>query len=613
MDNISRLFQLQSTNKHAVVSEELNLTEVQQNLYIKTEIEEYLIESCKNAKKKNKPFLCVISGNAGDGKSMLIKQAKQELQSFLNDDEIEINYDATQVDTKVGDLTDNLFDYFSRFLEDYSNNSFKVYIIAMNIGIAIRFFNDPQYIQLLEESNLKAKHKELKEILFNELNIEHTGKKDTLKLVSNIEVINFDHRVLVTYHLDSDNGVYTDSFFQKMIDQVANIFNANECEDCSAKDKCPVYYNVQSLEQTHVRKKIENILFKIFLYKKVHFTPRNLWDFLFNLTVGGTNKFLSVKNSSHTIPCDVFRDLPEEKFVDFTFYNNLFNAGTDNVIIKYIQQNIIKFDPFYLNNVNLEVDKIFYQANPKKYIEKLKESIEVGEDYGFYGSNVNLHFELNGEGDFLEHIVRFIYFHNIREDKLGDILYSDPSQVITKDSFLSFIESLEQQHEKYINKLDTKLNKELVKNIKTALTNIFGKKMKDGTRYFQLETVSTRGKGRLYSSSQINVPLNTVVYHYMLNDNHINHIESFPSSVLVRVNDTIIEIDYQLYEVIILSSRGYNISSVDLDKFYNLKSKSKSIFTKSPDKEEIIYEFENKYFKLHYNEDEYENEFISIE
>jgi hypothetical protein len=615
VDNISKLFQLQATNKNAVVSEELNFTDIQENLYIKTEIDQYLIESCIKSKEKNKSFLYVVSGNAGDGKSMQIKKGKQDLLNFLEEDELEINYDATQVDSKTEDLTVRLFEFFEKFFKSLNEDNFKIYIIAMNIGIAIRFFNDPRYKDLLSSSEFIDKHGDLRKFLLNELSIEliKEEERSVNSLLEHIEVINFDHRVLVKHHLN-ENNEENHSFFGKMLNKVQEIFDTEACQSCSARNKCPVLYNVTALQEQVVKNKIENILFKGFLYKQIHFTPRNLWDFIFNITVGGTNKYLSIKTNSDSSPCETFENLPEHRFNEFTFYNNIYDVESDNAILKYIQSNISKYDPYYLNNKYLELSKIFYQANPDKYIDNLMESLKDNEKFiELKDSKVHLEVAREGKIENLEKITRLLYFHSKTEEEVGDLLYNDSSQVITKENFSYFIDSLEKQNETYIYKTDQKLNKDLIKNLKAALTNIFGTKLKDGSRYFQLETVSTRGKGRLYSKSDIKIPLDTQVNHYMINDSHLKYIDSFPSTLNVNVNNKILEIDYPLFEVIILSSKGYNITSVDLDKFFNLKSKSKSLFSDNNlEQDEIVYEYENSYFKLHYNEDEYENEFIRI-
>lgn len=612
MDNISKLFQLQASDKNAVVAEDLSLTEIQEKLYIKTELDNYLFNSCMDAKNNKRPSLYIISGNAGDGKSMLLKRTKIELTDKLQETEIEFNYDATQVNTKLEDLTNKLFAFFDNFINDYKNNNFKVYIIAMNIGIAIRFFNDLNYEQLVLNSGNQELHLILKKIIFNELNIKRIDPSENHRdnnFITNLEVINYDNRVLVRPHLSEPN-IFDQSFFSKMIDQLKEVFDFDECNNCCAKKNCPVYYNMKSLtENKIIISKIENILFKVFLYKSVHLTPRNLWDFLFNIIVGGTNKYLDLKMDSEDSPCEIFRKLPSHKFKNFTFYNNLYDTQTDNLIIKFIAENSSKFDPFYLNNKYLELTKIFFLANPQKYMDNLKSEILNGENYtGLDINQIDLHVlsdDLNNT-DMLEKIVRLIYFHNQNEERNNDILYSDSSQVFNKENFDNFFTSLFSQFKNHVYGESARIDRNLAKNVRAAITNIFGEKMNNNT-YFQLDTVSTRGKGRLYSNLDLEIPLDVVPNNYLLNNNHLKIIDYFPNSLLININGSVLEIDYELYTIIILSSKGYNISSLDLDKFYNLKDKSKSFF-KNPKNDEVLYEYENKFLKVFYNSMDYEDQ-----
>ncbi|MBW9150283.1 hypothetical protein K2F40_15085 [Clostridium sp. CM028] len=615
LDNITAIYALKASSKNSVVSES-NLSKIQNELYIKTKLDKFLIEYSISAIKKNKTSLIVLSGNAGDGKSMTLLKLKESLINTYNieNEKIIINADATQTDTQHEDIIEKLMDFFIRYVEDYSIESSYTYVIAMNVGIAIKFFNSQRYIDLCNDDN---KYIVLKKVVLNELNIEVIDEEIKLankELIRSILVVNFDLRCLVKPNLNSD-GKVNHSFFKEMIQKVYELIDIDKCNSCNSC-KCPIYFNIMALREKKIVDKIENILFKVFLHNKVHLTPRNVWDLIFHLITGGENKYLEIFKKQKNISglCNSFKNLEIKHFSKFLFYNNLFDSNCENYILKFIKESSQEFDPIYINNIDLELIKILIMSNPRNLIDTIDEKIKYKNFIincelnkyaleNIFDSTQNLSNEVNAIDLLMNTFCRHFYFFYKDENgsEVPDILTTDKCQVFNNDYFFMFINSLVKQKKVLINNSDEKFDKDVLKIIRDVLLNTFGKKISN-YEIIQLDTISTRGKGKLLGNIKIVPEYSLEKTFDVVNIEILEALDFFPNYFNVRINKTAcLKVSLDIFQLLILAKSGYSITSMDLDRFNQLSLLSKKIAPRLKDESEIFYQLNKDIYKV--NED----------
>ncbi|MGM0410437.1 MAG: hypothetical protein ACQEQF_06695 [Bacillota bacterium] len=607
LDNISRLFSLQASSKESVVSEE-KLSNLQNKLYIESKLDKFLKEYCIKGLKSNKTKLIILSGNAGDGKSMTLRKLRDNLeQEGVSKNKIHANADATQTDSRNENLNYKLINFFSDFFKDHKSNNKKVYIIAMNVGIAIKFFNSKEFINECQDNkNLEL----IKEIIFNELNItriDSSLKKQYKKLNNNILVANFDLRCIVKPNIEGIE-INDKSFFKKIIDKVYDLLDMKKCDNCKKNQRCPIYFNLKMFQYSEVIDRVENLLFKVFLYNKVHLTPRNVWDFIYFILTGGETKYIDIiTKNNYKNPCDYFKKSDQINYSKFLFYNNLFDNDSENAILEFIRESIDNFDAIYIGNKELELLKILANANPKHFLKTLKEKSNkfITEELDKEKIielifNPILKNEENTKSELMKNICRYLYFFKgDNENKIPDVLVTDFSQILNSEYFKSFYHCLKAEKTKMLNQNQIYLDKDLLKMIRKVLVNTFGNKLSD-KRIIQLETMTTRSKGRLLGEVEVNMDKTPYVQSYWQNVEAVKALDFFPNYFTVRINDDYhLKVTLDLFELIVLAHNGYNISSVDLERFNQLKVLSKKIMPKEVyNNKSIFYEVNNDYFKL---------------
>jgi hypothetical protein len=611
MDNISKLFALRATSRNSVVSQE-KLLPIQQQLYVETNFDTFLLNYCKKSKESSKTRLVVLSGNAGDGKSMTLYHTVSKLkEAGFTDSDLCINADATQTDSKQEDLIEKLIRYFENFFIDYLNGSKKTYIIAMNAGIAVKFF----YSKALKEKvgEFEDFFSEIGKLILNELNIEYSLLDNNI-FVEDVLVCNFDLRALTICNLP-DKELDPDlhySFFKQMIAKVNNFVDIEECKNCIS-GCCPIYYNLLAIRDDDIAKKIENILFKVFLYNKVHLTPRNLWDFLYMILTGGEEKYLDIKEKTQGIrdkdisPCEIVKHCSPERFSQFLFYNTLFDSASDNAVLSFIKENAYLFDPRYLNSSNFEKQKLFLNADPVKFKDKLKNEVDnfaidnsIASRFiesAFVFDTSTIKDEEASLDKFISEFSRFYYFFyrdSRNEVELFDILYNYPNQIFNKGNYIEFFDALIQDRQYFIGKQTGTFSEKFLKNGLNALLNIFGIN-KNQEKLFKIESLSTRAKGRLLTKLDMKLSNSPCKNKYIVNREYLESISYFPSSATIKLNEQYIEIDLSIYELFVLCNNGYNIKSFDADKYYNIEFIGDKIFPDLKNQKKIYYDFQNNY------------------
>jgi hypothetical protein len=229
--------------------------------------------------------LVVLAGNAGDGKSYLLREIRQRLREEAGSDPTQVRWllDATEADHQTQRSVDRLDEYFEAFGDSESWDPPQLHVIAMNTGTFVRF-----------EANALTQHRfeTLCDVLSLQLAIK--GAPDFQDVpqywdrFDRVLVIDLDRRALIPLAQE------TESFLDQMLDALdptdpSGFLAAasTSCETCSFSESCPVNANLVALRHKHGRRRLNTLLLDVALEDRAHLGPRGLWHLLYQMTIGG--------------------------------------------------------------------------------------------------------------------------------------------------------------------------------------------------------------------------------------------------------------------------------------------------------------------------------------
>jgi hypothetical protein len=275
----------------------------------------------------------MLSGNAGDGKSDLIERLVNRLDDTSD---MSIIRDATHAERPSDDQTRLLVDFFAQFADGAASGQPHLSLIAMNTGMALSFFKSASVGEYSE------RFETLEQVVKRELGLASSDAAPAWEC----EVVNLDRRNVLPHNGDQ-------ALFTGMLDKLdpANpdgILHdeAQRCEGCCARDWCFVHTNVQTLQLPEVRKNLIDLLWLATLSGNVHLSPRNLWDFLYNVTTGGADFF-----EEEGTPCDRIVALSNDRPVGAAevhrrlIYNLLFEAPAPSSVRGPVLEALALADP----------------------------------------------------------------------------------------------------------------------------------------------------------------------------------------------------------------------------------------------------------------------------
>lgn len=277
---------------------------VREQTRVEEPLEGYLGEELKRSlRQESGGFrLLVLSGNAGDGKSYLIRSLLERIkkQPIAVRERLHTIADATHATRPDEDQSSRLQAFFKPFAEGAAPSD-RVHLIAMNTGMVIRFFEDAQ-ARAKQDPSLPRFDR-----LFETLQVQLGLKRAApgMKPVPGVRVVNLDLRSMVA------RGE-AKSFLERMLDRlsptnpdglVAGKLGA--CGRCPARTLCPVHFNLEALSQPLPRRALLASLQRAALDPEVHLSPRNLWGFLYRLVTGGARYHEEAESERR--PCDEVR------------------------------------------------------------------------------------------------------------------------------------------------------------------------------------------------------------------------------------------------------------------------------------------------------------------
>lgn len=313
-DMIQRLLDLRQSATGAVVSE-AGLTDLQKRMHIRDAIEDWIYDRIAEWRQSGKarPLLVMLSGNAGDGKSDLIERLVPRIGES---DDFFVIRDATHAERPTDDQTALLAEFFAPFADD-SRSKPRLSLIAMNTGMALSFF------KAVGDGTYGERYETLESVVKRELGLSETNVSPPW----DYEIINLDLRSI----LPRNGGT---ALFPQMLDKLdptnpnGLLFEeAARCKSCCVREWCFVHTNVQALQVPQVRDSLVARLWLASLTSGIHLSPRNMWDFLYQVTTGGGEFFADA-----TTPCEKIASLSSggDEAVDAVhrrlIYNLMFEA-----------------------------------------------------------------------------------------------------------------------------------------------------------------------------------------------------------------------------------------------------------------------------------------------
>ena len=246
------------------------------------------------------PNLIILGGHAGDGKSELIIDLKSIANGYGRAQDFVPEYDATTVEkrgtTPTRTFRDNLDDFFQSYHNATVEDFDKLYVIAINTGIARQYFQANNN----HDENNTDEFVDFKKQLGNwiQYRLGLIGKPEDKpdlypKDYKKIWVFDLDnHRHLNPPNSNEDKRLL-DLFFDKL--DIGN--RKDSIFDISWDGKPPTYVRTNLADQNlltnlflltvpEVRKHLQNLLFSMYLRGNIHLSPRNIWNFFNEILLG---------------------------------------------------------------------------------------------------------------------------------------------------------------------------------------------------------------------------------------------------------------------------------------------------------------------------------------
>ncbi len=270
--------------------------------------------------------LIVLSGNAGDGKSHLLREIRQRLVEEQGLDPAMIDWllDATESSHQTQRAVDRLDGFFAPFADDADWSPERLHILAMNTGTVVRFFAHDQE---------RRRFRTLCDILGLQLAIRSAPEDEDLDdywtRFDRVLVIDLDRRMLIPLD-EAEEG-----FLDRMLDTLDRSNEgglladaSTDCSSCHFAERCPVNTNLVALQNRTVRQRLGTILRDVSLEDRIHLGPRGLWHLIYQLTVGGLDA-QSVARREALPTCADVAGLDDTSRSRSLFFSALFEAHTE--------------------------------------------------------------------------------------------------------------------------------------------------------------------------------------------------------------------------------------------------------------------------------------------
>ncbi|MFW9887190.1 MAG: hypothetical protein ACFFER_03355 [Candidatus Thorarchaeota archaeon] len=253
-----------------------SLTKLQEKIYTETAMD----RNFWSMLEEENPDLIIISGNAGDGKTTLMRMLNKHHGTSSMGREIKWNFDATHSDSASENQVDTLRRYFADFIDDKANDKPEdIHIIAMNTGMALSFFEEVKLGNDTKEEN--AEFSMLEGTVKSMMDIPNAPSKPTTSW--KVLVIDLGRRAL--FNID-EKTEQRPSLISDLVGTLVGIEYWNHCPSCPRCDECFIIANIKLLRIKPVVKFLEYLVMRASFSSNNHYTIRDFWEFI-SEAVGG--------------------------------------------------------------------------------------------------------------------------------------------------------------------------------------------------------------------------------------------------------------------------------------------------------------------------------------
>lgn len=500
---------------------------------VQDELENLIIESSKSEKAQ----LILVCGSVGDGKSHIISYFNNKLPDIMKN--FTLHNDATESLEPSKTSMDTLNDVLDEFSDEKIDTSNKKFILAINLG-TLNNFIDSQYGERFSKLKVFVQKKKILET-----NIEDSSFDEN----SSFQFVNFSDYHMFTLENGQSKSNYVKSILQKITKSYevnfneTNIFYSSykiNCSKCDNFNCCPIKANYELLSKENVQNSIVDLLVQCIVKDKIIISTRALLNFIYELIV--PRSYIDVNSPTFK---NRISSLNSSEYIMSLMPNIIFNHRELSTIFESLNNidplNIrnAKVDDFIIDfNNTTDIMKYFeeYIDYPKGYIEKINAINPVETEYK------NLKTEL------LKLFIRSYLICGI-----GNLLS------LRDEIYDEYISALF-----YWNKGDKAKLKNVYNNVKNGIINWNGEADKDNINIFV-----GKNQNKYKISERIQLKADTS----NLNKFNENDLKKFISNLILQFKDENgdntykIDIDYNLYKLLLQVNNGYRPNKKDKNHF----------------------------------------------
>lgn len=570
---IEELSMLKESSKEAV--EGLNVfTEFKRYMHVDRNAQAELEKIIMEASKSDKSQLILVCGSVGDGKSHIISYFKNKYPDVIS--KFILHNDATESLEPNKTSMDTLNDLLESFSDVNIEDSNEKIILAINLGTLNNFI----------DSDYGDKFTKLRNFVNDKKILEKSIEDNSFNNNENIQFVNFSDYSLFTLKDEKVESEYIKSLIKKITDKSEyNVFYESykmNCSNCKNNGVCPIKANYELISENSVQDAIVDLLVQCIIKNKIIISTRALLNFLYDLLVPRQH----IDINSPMFKNDIYR-LKDEEYI---------NSLTPNIIfehkeLSFIFNSLNTLDP--LNVRNEKVDDFIIKFNNSTYVEEFfKENIDYPKGYV---EKINEKCREKGPDKKLKHNLLKLFIRSYYLCGKGD-LFNLKDEIY--EDFIKYVY--------YWNKGDKRKLQPLYINLKDGICKWNGQADKNQINIFI-------GKNQVkYKVSEMlelkadtnNLPINSE-----------NKLDKFLTTIEIRykgegLNESCgIEIDFQLYELLMRVSDGYRPNKKDKNQFIKFIEFINKIEMSGSQKSELIFteknRDQNKKFRLEYD-DEFE-------
>ncbi len=582
---VQELSRLKESSKEAV--EGLNdFTPFKKYMHIVRTAQEGLEDLIINAEKSDTAQLILVCGSVGDGKSHIISYFNNKMPEIMN--EFTLHNDATESlePTKTSMETLNeLLDDFSDEKIEFSKQKF---ILAINLGTLNNFI----------DSEFGDSFTKLKAFVHNKKILETTIKDSSFDGNSSFQFVNFSDYHIFTLKDGKVYSKYVMSLIQKVtqsleIDSVEkNIFYKSykkNCSSCGNNECCPIKANYELLSKENVQASIIDLLVQCIIKDKIIISTRALLNFLYELIVPRSQIDVNRPTFKNAI-----NKLNIQDYIKSLMPNIIF----DHKELSFIFESLSRKDPLNVRNEKLDSFIIDFN-NSTNLSDYFKEYIDY--PIGYLDRINDIDFK-NTQDKRLKYELLRLFIRSYYLCGRGNI-FSLKDEVY--DEYINAIF--------YWNRGDKLKLKNVYNNVKDGIMKWNGDADKDHMNIFM-------GKNQVKYSISEKVELKFDTSNLPKSDEI--DLKKFIDTIRLRYkgenskNSYEIEIDYNLYQLLVQVNKGYRPNKKDKNNYIKFIEFINKLEETGSQNEAIVITEKNREnnnkFKLEYDEEFETYRFVEI-